>query len=470
MSTSSSSIWFTVTRQEPSLVVPEEPTPRELKQLSDIDDQEGLRFQVPAIMFYKSNPFMKGEDPVSVIREGLAKTLSFYYPFAGRLVEGPNRKLLVDCTSEGVLFVEADAEVELNQLGDAILPGSPVTRFRCGGFTIALRLNHTMSDGAGLVQFLSAIAEFAQGKEVVAPSVSPVWQRELLSARHPPRITCLHHEYEQVLDTNNDDANSTPIHKPFFFSPKEIRAIRNHLPPHASASTFEVLTACLWRCRTRALALDPNNTVRVSCVVNGRSLPGLIVPHGYYGNVITYPAAVSKAGKVTRFRCGGFAIALRLNHTMSDRAGLVQFLSAIAEFAQGKEVTAPSVSPVWQRERLSARHPPRITCLHHEFEQVLDTNNDDANSTPIQKPFFFGPKEIRAIRNHLPPHASASTFEVLTACLWRCRTRALALDPNNTVRVSCLVNGRSLPGLIVPHGYYGNVITYPAAVSKAGKV
>ncbi|XP_058191500.1 alcohol acyltransferase 1-like [Rhododendron vialii] len=325
MSTSSSSIWFTVTRQEPRLVVPAEPTPHELKQLSDIDDQEGLRFQVPMITFYKSNPFMEGEDPVSVIREGLAKALSFYYPFAGRLVEGPNRKLLVDCTSDGVLFVEADAEVELNQLGDAILPGCPVleellhdvpgsdgilgcpllllqvTRFRCGGFAIALRLNHTMSDGVGLVQFLSAIAEFVQGKEVTAPSVSPVWQRELLSARHPPRITCLHHEYEQGLDTNNDDANSTPIQKPFFFGPKEIRAIRNHLPPHASATTFEVLTACLWRCRTRALALDPNNTVRISCLVNGRSLPGLNVPHGYYGNVITYPAAVSKAGKVCSF-------------------------------------------------------------------------------------------------------------------------------------------------------------------------
>ncbi|KAF7112499.1 hypothetical protein RHSIM_RhsimUnG0223300 [Rhododendron simsii] len=123
---------------------------------------------------------------------------------------------------------------------------------------------------------------------------------------------------------------------------------------------------------------------------------------------------------------------------MSDAAGLVQFLSAIAEFAQGKEVTAPSVSPVWQRELLSERHPPRITCLHHEYEQVLDTNNNDANSTPIQKPFFFGPKEIRAIRNHLhrmqvPPHLS-------------------------------------LPGLIVAQGYYGNVITYPAAASKAGKV
>ncbi|KAE9445381.1 hypothetical protein C3L33_22721, partial [Rhododendron williamsianum] len=255
------------------------------------DFSSNVHFLIPMLLGYAS----------MVPRKELAKALSFYYPHAGRLVEGPNRKLLVDCTSKGVLFVEADAEVELNQLGDAILPGSPVTRFRCGGFAIVLRLKHTMSDGAGPVQFLSAIAEFAQGKEVTGPSVSPVWQRELLSARHPPQITCLHHEYEQVLNTNNDDANSTPIQKPFFFGPKEIKAIQNHLPPHASPSTFVVLTACLWRCRTRALALDPNNTVRVSCLVIGRSLPGLIVPHGYYDNVFTYLAAVSKAGKVCSF-------------------------------------------------------------------------------------------------------------------------------------------------------------------------
>ncbi|KAL7166536.1 hypothetical protein ACSBR2_037246 [Camellia fascicularis] len=81
-----------------------------LKQLSDIDDQEDLRFQVPVIMFYKNNPSMEGKDPASVIREALAKALEFYYPFAWRLVEGPNQKLSVDCTAEGVLFIEVDAK------------------------------------------------------------------------------------------------------------------------------------------------------------------------------------------------------------------------------------------------------------------------------------------------------------------------------------------------------------------------
>ena len=115
------SLVFTVRRKEPTLVPPSKPTPRELKQLSDIDDQEGLRFQFPVIMFYKRKLSMEGEDPVKVIREALAEALVLYYPFAGRIIEGPNRKLMVDCTSEGVLFIEADADIELNQLiGDTI--------------------------------------------------------------------------------------------------------------------------------------------------------------------------------------------------------------------------------------------------------------------------------------------------------------------------------------------------------------
>ncbi|KAG8369375.1 hypothetical protein BUALT_Bualt14G0004700 [Buddleja alternifolia] len=64
-------------------------------------------------------------DPVKTIRDGLAKALVFYYPLAGRIFEGPNTKLMVDCNDEGVLFVEADADVKLEELGDGILPPCP---------------------------------------------------------------------------------------------------------------------------------------------------------------------------------------------------------------------------------------------------------------------------------------------------------------------------------------------------------
>lgn len=55
-----------------------------------------------------------------------------------------------------------------------------VTRIKCGGFIFGLRLNHTMSDAAGLVQFMSVVAEIARGAE--SPSIQPVWERHLLNS------------------------------------------------------------------------------------------------------------------------------------------------------------------------------------------------------------------------------------------------------------------------------------------------
>jgi hypothetical protein len=119
------SLLFTVKRHAPEFVKPSKPTPHIIKLLSDVDDQPTLRFQIPVIQFYKYDPNMKGKDPVDVIRKALAKTLVFYYPFAGRLREGPGRKLMVDCNDEGVLFIEADADVRLEQFGDALQPPFP---------------------------------------------------------------------------------------------------------------------------------------------------------------------------------------------------------------------------------------------------------------------------------------------------------------------------------------------------------
>ncbi|TKY45075.1 Benzyl alcohol O-benzoyltransferase [Spatholobus suberectus] len=284
-----SSLVFTVRRHPPELIAPANPTPHEIKLLSDIDDQNGLRYQLPLVQFFPYQPSMAGKDPVKTIRQALAKTLVFYYPFAGRLREGPDGKLMVDCNGEGVMFIEADADVTLEQFGNNFMPPFPcfdellynvpgsdgmidcpllliqVTRLKCGGFIFALRMNHVMCDGSGICQFLKALSEIAHGAP--RPSILPGWHREFLCAREPPRVTCIHHEYQQQLP----DSRSifTPHHCSFFFGPKEIASLRALLPHHLAtkSTSFEVITACLWRCRTASLKWpNPNQEAAVTTV------------------------------------------------------------------------------------------------------------------------------------------------------------------------------------------------------------
>ncbi|TXG73348.1 hypothetical protein EZV62_001927 [Acer yangbiense] len=289
---------FSVVRKAPELIVPERShatLSRQVKQLSDIDDQQGFRFQVPLIFFYKNNPSMKGKDPIKVIKEALSRTLVFYYPLAGRLREGFNRKLMVDCTDEGVLFTEADANLKLDQLGDhEIQPPSPY-------LDQLLHYDDPSIIDCPLMsfQFLKAMEEMAQGTE--KPSLLPVWERQLLNARESPRVTCIHHEYYDDDDSTQDflramDPNEN-LHKSFFFGPKEIQALRDHLPLDLKkSSTFELITACVWKCRTAALEIDPDEIVRVSCAVNARGKNyNMHLTPGYYGNALAYPAVCSKA-------------------------------------------------------------------------------------------------------------------------------------------------------------------------------
>ncbi|KAG8067117.1 hypothetical protein GUJ93_ZPchr0005g15512 [Zizania palustris] len=171
---------------------------------------ETLRVQVQFVHFYRAG----GQDAAGVIQRALAAALVPYYPLAGRVREVEARKqLVVDCTGEGVLFVEADADVRLEEVEDAggggglrapfpcmdqllfDVEGSggvlscplllvQVTRLLCGGFVFALCLNHTICDAIGISQFLLAVSEHARG--LPAPAVQPSWFRELLEARNQP--------------------------------------------------------------------------------------------------------------------------------------------------------------------------------------------------------------------------------------------------------------------------------------------
>ncbi|QCD77676.1 benzyl alcohol O-benzoyltransferase-like [Vigna unguiculata] len=349
MASSSPSPPFTMHKCKPELVAPSIPTPDETKLLSEIDDQNYLRFHYSIIQIYQNESSMANKDPVRVIRQALAQALVFYYPFAGRLREGRAHKLMVDCTGEGVMFVEADADVTLDQFGDNLQPPFihsksfmcdvaesediknlpllliQVTRLKCGGFVVSTGWNHVMADGAGLSQFMQAWAEMARG--IKTPSISPLWRRELLMARDPPRITCNHREYDQIQD-NLSSSDLDLVHRSFFFGPTQMAALRGSLPRELRQCTaFDLITACFWRCRTRALQIDPNEDVRMMCIVNARNRFRPPLPVGYYGNAFAYPAAMATAGKLC---ANPYAYAVELIHNVKG-AVTEEYMHSVAD-------------------------------------------------------------------------------------------------------------------------------------------
>ncbi|KAF1002091.1 benzyl alcohol O-benzoyltransferase-like [Apium graveolens] len=331
-------LFFQVRRQPPELIIPAKPTPNDRKPLSDLDDRDGLRYKLSGVQIYGPNPCMENDDPVKVIREALAKTLVFYFPFAGRLREGPDRKLTVDCTGEGVVFVAAKADVRaeefplyppfpcMDQLlydhdhlhGSHGIVNSPlmfiqVTRLLCGGFMLAIKFTHNMCDAFGMSQFLTALGDIALGR--TNPSVLPVWKRELLNVRNPPQATCTHHEFTQLATKSTTDPNpdSDMVYRSFFFNSTNVSVLRNLVPPHlAKCSTFDLLAACIWRNRTIALALHPQQRVRLVFAVNARSRLKSSIPIGYYGNVFVLPGVISTVDELCKNPIG-YALELVMN-------------------------------------------------------------------------------------------------------------------------------------------------------------
>lgn len=314
------SLKFKVTRKPAVLVAPSLPTPREILYLSNIDDQGTMRFYSTGVQFYRSDPSRKGEDPARVIREGLEKVLVWYYPYTGRLIDAPDGKLVVECTGEGVLFVEADADVALEEFGDLYppfpcrddllnVPGSvttnspvlhiQVTRLRCGGFILATALNHTMSDAIGYVQFMQALSEMVKG--AARPSVLPIWKREILRPRPNPAIKFPLYAYDQIDCKDGETVNMNNMaENSFFFGQKEIELLKRQAVEQGKCSTFDVLSAFLWQLRTRSLQLPAEQEVRFIFPVDARAKFEPPIPEGFYGNAVCLACTKTTAGDLAK--------------------------------------------------------------------------------------------------------------------------------------------------------------------------
>ncbi|KAJ6845027.1 putative 3'-N-debenzoyl-2'-deoxytaxol N-benzoyltransferase [Iris pallida] len=290
-----------VTKMAPVLVSPSGPTPSGHLPLSCLDRVPVMRYFVE--MFHVYN---HGHEPAEAVRSALAKALVPYYPVAGRISNSDDGKLQVSCTGEGVWFVAASAACSLKDVEymesepfgiskEQLLPLPPpgvaqddlifllqITEFECGGFVIGYIANHVFFDAIGVGQFIVAIGEMAKGLET--PTTKPVWCREAIpntfplgielthstAAAPPPPSRLEHHKMDLPLDGVNLLTNQ--------YTKETGRR----------CSSFDVLAAMLWQCRTRAIDLPPHADVSLDFPTNVRQKLREELPAegGYYGNCI----------------------------------------------------------------------------------------------------------------------------------------------------------------------------------------
>ncbi|XP_050874807.1 omega-hydroxypalmitate O-feruloyl transferase isoform X3 [Lathyrus oleraceus] len=342
-----------VKRGEPIRVQPAEETENGLYFLSNLD--QNIAVPMRTIYCFKSES-RGNEEAGEVIKDALSKILVPYYPMAGKLIISSEGKLIVDNTGEGAVFVEAEADCAVDEIGDLRkpdpdklgklvydLPGAKsilemppmtvqVTKFKCGGFTLGLNMLHCMKDGLSAMEFVNAWAQTARGLDFKLP---PFIDRTILKSRNPPKIEFHHHEFDEIEDLSNAEKTyqgEKIIHKSFLFDPEKLDSLKKKATEDGvlkKCSTFEALSAFVWRSRTSALSMHPNQQTKLLFAVDGRSRFVPPIPKGYFGNSIVLTNSMCKADELLK---NPFSFSAALVHNAIDMINDSYMRSAIDYF------------------------------------------------------------------------------------------------------------------------------------------
>lgn len=172
-------------------VKPSSPTPQHLKKkkLSFVD-QAAPPAYVPLIFYYSShNTYDNYKSMLHRLETSLSQTLTKFYPLAGRLDVD---HLSINCTDEGVEFLEAEVNFPLSQILHGQIdytklsqfvpwptPGSStapllviqINKFSCGGVGVGMNMTHEVADGFSATTFIKAWASSCQaGTNYIIPA------------------------------------------------------------------------------------------------------------------------------------------------------------------------------------------------------------------------------------------------------------------------------------------------------------
>ncbi|KAF3773248.1 Agmatine coumaroyltransferase-2 [Nymphaea thermarum] len=295
---------------KPSYQTPIHPPTNVSMPLSPFD---AVTFQTHVGILYAYRPPNPSNE---VIEQGLRRVLAEYREFAGRLIFNDNGHQCILLNDEGMRFIEATCDSPLGRsidkpspyyldlhpdiMGIEELAPVQLTRFACGSMVVGFTTHHAVSDGFAASHFLLAWGQTVRYGLPVQPL--PLHDRSIFIPRNPPLFQFEHSEIEYTARQPKAKhpelqhtivMERTHIHSAFLEKLKS--KVSGDNPCDKPYTTFECLTAHLWRKITRVRNLEGELTTKVRIAVNGRfRMRNPTVPMSYLGNVVLWAWPCSK--------------------------------------------------------------------------------------------------------------------------------------------------------------------------------
>ncbi|BAT77856.1 hypothetical protein LR48_Vigan09g015500 [Vigna angularis] len=301
-------------------------TPWDIGMLSMHYIQKGLLFKKPATLVDRQD-FI--ENLLEKLKHSLSLTLFHFYPLAGHLVTNKDPSfytIFVDCNdSHGARFIYATSDLTIfdilspvdvpavvhsffdhhkavNHDGHTMpLLSVKITELLDGVF-IGCSMNHAIGDGTSYWNFFNTWSEIfqahAQGHEYGVPiSRHPIHNRWFPDGCDPLINLPFKHHDQFIRRFETPQLRERIFH----FSAESIAKLKaraNSESKTPKISSFQSLSAHVWRCITRARQLPHDEVTSCKLAMNNRARMEPPLPHEYFGNCISVVSAGTTVGEL----------------------------------------------------------------------------------------------------------------------------------------------------------------------------
>uniref|UniRef100_A0A0D9XNV4 Transferase family protein n=1 Tax=Leersia perrieri TaxID=77586 RepID=A0A0D9XNV4_9ORYZ len=217
-----------------------------------------------------------------------------------------------------------------------------INRFACGGLVIAASCNHQAADGFSMSLFFNAWTDAVRRSGAPMEIDRPIpYGPGALSPRHPPRCEFEHHGKEFLprdgaTVARNHDASDAAIR---VVDPSEIDNLMLHYPSELVAelkrctqdkyTTFETVTAHVWRKITAVRGLADDTRTSVNVAVSGRGClgdTGAMPKEGFFGNLVLSASSGATVRELMTGTLADMAALLRAGIRAVDRQYFLSFI------------------------------------------------------------------------------------------------------------------------------------------------